>query len=305
VSVVRLDPLSDLLDRQNGVLRVEQAFIHRSRGEVRWLLTSGRWQRPYPRILVAQTGPLTRRQEIWAALLHCGNAAVLAGPTGAEVDGLRGYEEHRIRVLVPHGGRLRVDADGRFPTDRIRLRQCRDLGPAFVHPARQPVRTRLERSVLDMASEHQRVDDAVAVLAASVQQRLTSVPRLRGVLGLLANLPQRTLLAQTLGDIAGGAQSLPEVSFGRLLRHAGLPPPTRQAVLRRGDGRYYLDAEWQPQRVAAEIDGLSHLEVSRWLADLERQNALAVGRLTVVRFASFHIRHRPAYVVQTLRALGL
>lgn len=45
--------------------------------------------------------------------------------------------------------------------------------------------------------------------------------------------------------------------------------------------------------------------MSRWLADLERQNALVVGRLTVVRFASFHIRYRPDYVVQTLRGLGL
>ncbi len=207
--------------------------------------------------------------------------------------------------MVPLGGGLRVGTDGQLPTTEVRLRQSRNLGPVFVHPARQPPRTRLERSVLDMASERQRVDDAVAVLAASVQQRLTSAPRLAAMLDRLPNLPHRTLLRQTLSDITGGAQSLPEVAFGRLVRRAGLPPPSRQAVLRRGDGRYYLDARWDRERVAAEIDGLAHLEVSRWLADLERQNSLAVGQLTVVRFASFHIRHRQEYVVQTLRGLGL
>jgi hypothetical protein len=305
VFVVHLDPLADLLARQDGVLRVEQANKYRSRGEVRWLVGSGRWQRRYPRVLVAHTGPLSRTQEIWAGLLHCGNGAVLAGPTAAEVDGLRGYEEQRIRILVPQGGGLRVGTDGRLPAAAIQVRQCGDLGPAFVHPAHRPVRTRLERSVLDMAAERPRPDDAVAVLAATVQQRLTSVPGLTAMLGLLRNLPQRALLTQTLTDIAGGAQSLPEVAFGRLVRRAGLPPPTRQAVLRRANGRYYLDAEWKPQRVVAEIDGLAHLEVRRWLADLERQNALAVGRLTVVRFASCHIRHRPEYVIQTLRGLGL
>lgn len=305
MSVVRLDPLGDLLTCQDGVVRVEQAVGYRSRGEVRWLVQSGRWQRRYPRVLVAHTGPLSRKQEIWAALLHCGNSAVLCGTTAAEVDGLRGYEERRIRVLVPQGGSLRVGTDGQLPTGEVRLPQSRDLRPAFVHPARQPARTRLERSVLDMASERQRVDDAVAVLAASVQQRLTSASRLAGMVDRLPNLPQRRLIRQTLSDITGGAQSLPEVAFGQLVRRAGLPPPSRQAVLRRGDGRYYLDARWDRQRVAAEIDGLAHLEVSRWLADLERQNSLALGRLTVVRFASFHIRHRPAYVVQTLRGLGL
>ena len=80
------------------------------------------------------------------------------------------------------------------------------------------------------------------------------------MLDLLPNLPRRALLIETLTDIAGGGHSLPEVAFSRLVRCAGLPPPTRQAILRRPDGRYYLDAEWRPQRVAAEIDGLAHLE---------------------------------------------
>jgi hypothetical protein len=59
-----------------------------SREELRWRVASGRWQRPCHGIVVAHSGPMTQRQQLWVALLWAGEGAVLAGLTAARLEGL-------------------------------------------------------------------------------------------------------------------------------------------------------------------------------------------------------------------------
>jgi hypothetical protein len=64
-------------------------------------------------------------------------------------------------------------------------------------------------------------------------------------------------------DAAGGLQSLPEKEFDLIRRRRRLPVPNRQRVLRRKDGRMYLDNVWASYDVSVEIHGIPHLRVSR------------------------------------------
>jgi hypothetical protein len=77
-------------------------------------------------VVVTQSGPLTEDQLLWAGVLACGPGGVLAGLTAARLDGLAGFEDPRIYVLVPASRQVRVRLPG------VALRRSRSLGPAEV-----------------------------------------------------------------------------------------------------------------------------------------------------------------------------
>lgn len=86
------------------------------------------------------------------------------------------------------------------------------------------------------------------------------------------------------------------------MRGLGLPKPTRQSVVRRGDGRYYVDVEWPDFGICVEIHGAHHREVVRWSADLTRANEVTISGRRGLAFTSFSVRHeREAVGDQLLR----
>src|SRR5260370_21774665 len=93
--------LAELCEAQAGVITVASAFKYLGEPAVRWRLASGRWRRVSPKVLVTQSGPLTDQQRLWVPLLASGDGAVLAGLTSATLDGLAGFEDRRISLLVP------------------------------------------------------------------------------------------------------------------------------------------------------------------------------------------------------------
>lgn len=277
--------LSELLFRQAGVLTVNQAVGHLGRHAVHWRLRTGRWQRRYPRVLVAQSGPLNTEQERWAAVLHCGRSAVLARETAASLCGLQGYDDPRIHVLVP-AHRHPVPAQG------VLVRRSARLPRDDLALGRLPPRTAIERSVLDAAANARQPDRAAAILLASVQQGLTRPDRLQAVLDRLPNQRRRALLRDVLLDATGGAHSLPERQLSALIRRRGLPTPSLQAVRLDSHGRRrYVDAEWIQYTTRVEIDGGTHREVQRWWDDLDRQNDLQLAdRFILLRFSAYAVR---------------
>ncbi len=158
--------------------------------------------------------------------------------------------------------------------------------------------------MLDGAIRARTDDVARALVTASVQQRLTSASRLLRCLDRLGpRVPRRRVLLETLADVEGGAQSLPEVQFVRLVRRAGLPPPELQVLLRL-DRRRYLDAVWRAYRLHVEVDGRQHLEVRAWDDDQLRQNEVGIDGWLTLRFPSWIVRRRPELVAdQVGRAL--
>lgn len=296
--------LMALLDH-DSVIDVATAMRFLSRREIRYRVESGRWQRPSKAILVAHSGPVTDEQQLRIAQLCGGPGAVIGGLTAAKLDGLRWFAgtANHIDLLIPAGRKIRslpafLDVVPHYSGA---------LGLEDVHPLREPKRTRIERSLVDAASWAPGERQAMAVLAAGVQQGLTQVERLRAVADRNERRYRRKLILETLADIEGGAQALSELDFTRtVIRAFGLPEPERQSARRDSRGRRrYLDVVWDRWRVAVEIDGAQHTEdpLQRW-DDMERDIDLQIGGYLVLRFPAWLIRTRPEYVAtKILRAL--
>src|SRR5579871_4001020 len=169
--------LAEALDNTEGVLTAAAALRYMSEDQLRWKISSGRWQKPARGVVVAQSGPLTVTQLLQVTLLAAGPRAALAGLTAARIDGLTGFDDkgresgRPIYLLAPYGYRRRTAPFGLA----VITHYTRRLGDEDVHPARQPRRTRIARSIVDAASWMATDRGAMAVLAAGVQQRLVRV----------------------------------------------------------------------------------------------------------------------------------
>lgn len=283
-----------VLDRQRGLITAAQARAGGlSRQQVDWRVSSRRWQRVHPRVYAAHSGELTTEQRELAALLYAGAGAVLSHHTAARRDGLRSQETVVVHVTVPAERRVRS-------LPGVRVHRSRVLGPVDVHPTREPPRTRLARSVVDMAIASRGRDDVRAVLAAGVQQRLVLPTDLRVAVLRAGPCRHRALILTTLADISGGSHSLPELQMLALLRRARLGEPDRRQQRLRA-GRYYLDMWWEAPRLAVEVDGGLHRMAGAWWDDLDRMNEIGLDGRLVLRFPSHAIRERPARVADQVR----
>ncbi len=267
-------------------------------------LASGRWQAVGPVVVALHNGPLTAEQRRWAAVLSAGTRAALAGRTSLEVAGLKGWEAPRIQLLVPAGGAVREIAG--VPVEVHQTRRDEAYRLALVG---SPTRTNVERSALDAASWCGSPRACAGILAAVVQQRLTSAPRLLAALEKSGPIRHRPLMLSTLHDIAGGAQALSEIDIGRLCRRHGLDVTALQVIRHDAAGRRrYLDGYVtgpNGKRVAFEVDGAVHLAVRSYWDDMERSNELLIAGVGLLRFPSLAVRiDGPKVVDQFRRALA-
>lgn len=249
----------------------------------------------YGGVVVMHNGPLDPQQRAWVAVLRAGYGAVLAAAWA--------MREHGVVLEVPDRPQVVVPAFRSCPRiPDADVRRSRLLGPEQVHPVRQPPVLRLARATLDATSLCRRPDDVRALLCAPVQQRRLRTPDLRAALTLVGPLTGRSLVLRTLDDLELGAQSIHELRFRRGVRRRGLPAPDHQRRCARPGGKAYLDVWWERYRVHVEVDGLAHLWVSNWLADLARSNELEIGRsATRLRFAGFQLLEQEDAVFDQVR----
>jgi hypothetical protein len=159
---------------------------------------------------------------------------------------------------------------------------------------------RVERAVLDAVTWTPGLRKACGILAAAVQQRLTTAARLRAQLANAGRIRHLHVLRSVVDDIEGGAHSLLEIDFGPLCRKAGIPPPLRQAVRTDAKGRRrYLDVDCGCFSV--ELDGAIHLHPLTWLDDAVRHNELVLTGARILRIPSILYRIDPDLVVDQLR----
>ena len=279
----RTPPVATVADEEraaeHGVLSRELAA---GLPETRRRLRSKAW-RAYGAVIVTHNGPLDETQRAWVAVLRAGPGAVLAAAWA--------MREHGVSLEVPERPQVVVPAYRSWPrVPDVDIRRSRLLGPEHVHPVRQPPVFRLARATLDATSLCRRPEDVRALLCAPVQQRRLRPAELRECLALLGPLTGRSVVLRTLDDLELGAQSVHELRFTRGLRRRRLPVPEHQRLCQRPGGKAYLDFWWERYRLHVEIDGLAHLWVDNWLADLARSNELAIGApATRLRFAGFQL----------------
>lgn len=294
------------LEDAGSVLDTATALSYLSRGQIRWRVSSGRWQRPCKGALVTHSGPLPWIQMLRVSLIAAGPGAALGGLTAAWEDGFKGFGdtdpayERPIHILVPATRKRRTE----LPYPNIKLHYSTALTDLDVHPARDPRRTRIARSLVDAASWRATDRGAMAILAAGVQQGKTQVCDLLAVLDRRKTLYRRRLMYEVIADIEGGAQALSELDFtGLVVRRFGLPEPTRQVAKRDSRGRRrWIDAVWERQKVMVEIDGAQHSGPLEQWDDMERDNDFNAEGYRVLRFPAWLVRRDPAAVARAIQS---
>jgi hypothetical protein len=281
--------LGTVADRQVGIVRRDQLReIGLSAHVVESMLVGRRWRELGPLIVALHNGPLTAHQRLWTAVLNSGEPAGLAARTAAAEQGLTGWAADVIEVLVPRGAVV-----SRIRGIDVKIHESRRFTAEDLHPGLALAQVRIERALIDAAAWSRSPRTACGIVAAGVQQRLTTPARLVRELECAGAVRHRRLLRSALADIDGGAQAVSELDFLRFCRRNGLPRPTLQVVrIDRTGRRRYLDATFQRrdgQVVHVEIDGALHLVVHTYWADMARGNDLAIDRRQVLRFPSYVI----------------
>ncbi|HWH28732.1 MAG TPA: hypothetical protein VNU26_07175 [Mycobacteriales bacterium] len=297
----------EVLAQQHGVLSRAQALgAGMSRRAWAWRHDSGRWSALLPGVALSHLGTPDDEQIGWGAVVHCGSGSAVTGDWALLLQGFRSTARPtRVDVAVTEGRAVRR-AVLRAGDDRLDVvpRQVRRPS-GLVHPVRRPPVVRLPTAVLHAVAVAPTDRAAEWRVAAVVQQRLTTPAHLRTALEHQPRLRRRRLVAAVLADVEQGAHSGSELDFLRLLREAGLPPPDRLQRPVRANGKRYLDAWWERQRVAAEIDGAHHVEVGQWDDDVLRHNAVVLAertdRVLPLRFTTTNLRHDRAEVISQLQ----
>lgn len=290
--------------QQEGLItRAQLAAAGIDRWAVAHRIESERWQLVAPRVVAVTTGELSREQRWWRAVLHGGNGALLADLTALAAAGLAGWPRDEITVLIPASSRRPAGISAvRYRKSRRDLRVLRD-------PRGGVPRCMVEPAALLFASAERSERTSMGLLAAVVQQRLTSSERLRGWLDDLAPLRRSRLIRQTLLEIGGGAQSLGELDVRRMCRAHRIAAPRRQHRRLDARGRVrFTDCEWSladGRVLVLEVDGAFHMDVERWEDDIARQRALTAAGRAIVRCSTRELRDEPDRVARDLIRLGV
>jgi hypothetical protein len=262
-------PLRNIAATQHGAFTVAQAMSCYSRGELRALLRSGRWERVFTGTYRVKSDEASPRLRLSAAGLSIGREVPACLHTAAELHGFGVLDDAVTHVAVrpdepcarraelwPH--QLAVAAD-----DLVRLR-CGALA------------TTADRTAIDLARTLSRID-VLPVLDAALAAGVCTPESLAAELDRHAGL-RGIRQARELVPLADPAPESPQESRLRLRCHdAGLPPPSLQFPVLdpRGRIRRWLDLAWEEVKVALEYDGEDgHAGRENLRSDRRRHNFL-------------------------------
>jgi hypothetical protein len=243
---------------------------------IRSLVESGRWQSPYPRVFVTFSGPVPLLTRQYPSVLYAGEGAALSQESAGAGYGLC-REPELIQVTIPYRREV-ADQSG------LRIHRSRTIAPSDCHPALSPLRTRIERTVLDLLASQRTADAALGLVADALRHGATTPDRLRAVLEQRPRTRWRRVITDALPDLSRGAQSPLEIRGARLRRVHGLPEGRRQ-VRRLRDGTEYLDIVIEEFGLHVELDGrLGHDRAREIWRDMRRDNASEVRGMAHLRY---------------------
>ncbi|WP_431953618.1 hypothetical protein [Actinacidiphila sp. bgisy167] len=275
-------------DRVTTVAQLAAAGVPQSRLR-EWCRPGGRWQRPLPRVVVLQTGPLTAAQRSRAALAFAGHPQLPAMITGAAGLALHGVGVAAppcglpvVDVLVPSGRRIRTHT-------WARVHHVRGL-PAPDAVAGVPVAP-LVRAAADGVRESVDPEWALEVVRELVVTLGVPAPALAAELGG-AVLARRPTVAAFLDAMDCGPRAASAEPMARaLVARAGLRQPLWRPTLR-FDGAFLgsPDAYWVRDGLVLD------------LGPGTGRGRLESAGLRVLRVAPAALTRSPGEVVAALRA---
>jgi very-short-patch-repair endonuclease len=280
----------DLCRRQEGVVTRQQATAAGlSDGYIKARLRSGRWQRLHQGVYATFAGSVPRSTLLWAALLACGDGAVLSHHTAAELTGLVDEPAPSVHVSIPSARRIR-----RVPGIVCHISSHTR---SACHPTRLPPQTRVEETVIDLTQAARDVESAVGWIVRACARRLTTVDRLRSVMRARKRLRWRPILMAALGEVTAGCHSILELRYRHDVeqRH-GLPTGERQVTRIRRGGRWYDDVFYRQYRTVVELDGDRAHPAEARTRDMMRDNAAMAEGLSALRYGATHVFGQPCLV---------
>jgi predicted transcriptional regulator of viral defense system len=215
-----------------------------------------RWQQLFRGVYAAFSGPPPRETWLWAAVLRAGEGAVLSHQTAAELHGFIDYPADAIYLTVP--STRRVATRGLIIRMSGRVEQARQ-------PNREPPRTSVEETALDLAQLAPSFDDACGWITKACANRLTTEEKLRTALAVRKKMRWRTELDDVLTAAGSGIHSVLEYRYLRDVERAHGLPRSRHQVRVVIDGQVaYRDAYYEEYQAAVELDGrLAHPDEER------------------------------------------
>jgi very-short-patch-repair endonuclease len=263
----------------------------------------GRLHRVRRGVYAAGTPELTLRGHWMAAVLSCGDGAVLSHVSAGMLWGIVPVPKAIARrgpSSVP-GVRIQVSVPGSSGRARADLELHRRPGLRDDEVTRRenvPV-TRPALTLLDLAAVgHERLEAAVneadklsLIDPEALRTELERFAHHSGVVSLRALLDRRTF-ALTGSEL--------ERRFLPIARRAGLPRPETQV----GVCGYRVDFFWPELGLVVETDGLTyHRTPFQQARDRERDQAHTAAGLTPLRFTHAQVRFEPERVEETLAAV--
>ena len=230
----------------------------------------------------------------WAAVLACGDGAVLSHASAGAAWEIRQSASTRFDVSVGRGGRMRRPG--------IRLHCRSSLTVADVtHLDGLPITTPA-RTVLDLAAAGLRGRDLEKVLDLAEQKHL-DFSDIDALLRRCARQPGTAALREVLARYAPGSvdtrSRLEEMCIELCDAHA-IPRPSTNVVVA---GRV-RDLYWPHVPLVLEADSYRwHRRPSALNDDRERDAELTLARIPHIRFTYEQVADRPDYVVHAALAL--
>ncbi len=299
------DPLdraiSAIAIRQHAVIALAQLVaLGLSPSAVRSRVAQGRLHRLHSGVY-ALVAPalLTRSSRFMAAVLACGDGAVLSHRCAAALHELRLRPRARIDVTAP--GSRGKDRRG------IGVHSAATLLPRDTITIDNIPTTTLARTLLDVAEDASR-REVERALDAAEQRRALDMNAIGDVLARAAGRRGAALLTRVLDEHALGCtitRNDLEEAFLRICRSTGQAPDAVNAWIAFPDGGgAEADFLWRAQRLIVEVDGRDvHTTRRAFEADRRRDQRLATLGYRVIRFTWRQVIHERHDVASILRAL--
>lgn len=285
--------------KQHGVIALWQLLgLGLSARAVRDRVASGRLHRIHRSVYAVGRRDVTIKGRWMAAVLACGDGAVLSHQSAATLHGLLNARAGRIHVTVPR--RTTVARAG------IRVHRTTCLVPQDLVEVDAIPCTSVPATLLYLA----------ATVPANVLESGCNQAEIEGVLDMHAieDLLERRhshpgakrLRAALEGDGLGldRTKSVLETRFLRLTRTTGLPAPAINAWMPVPGEEIQCDFVWHRERLVVEVDGWeTHRTRRAFHEDRRRDRLLRLAGWEVIRFTDRDVRRDPDRVVAVVRAM--
>ena len=252
---------------------------------------------------IAPPALLTRRGRYMAAVLACGDGAVLSHRSAADLHELRATSRERIDVIVRGSYHERVKG---VQTHRSTTLTPHDITTVDGIPCTTVARTLLDlagvigRRPLERAIEQAEVQEVLD--GADLDRQLERNQHTRAASRLRAALADHD-------DRSAPTESEFEERFLAFCKNARLPLPERQVYIDPNDGEPAVrgDFVWRQQRLVVETDGVKyHRTRAAFESDRRKDQRLTLAGWRVLRITWRQLKAEPERIAKMIRrALGL